>query len=306
MNHQTQSSSPIGLALGSGASRGWAHIGVIKALSELDIHPKVVCGCSIGAIVGASYVSGNLDKLEGRVRSLTKVELAKFIELNLSLNSFVDTEKLHEFFLQCVCHENVSIENVTAKFASVATDLETGREIWFTSGLLIDAIWASISLPGLFPPLQNQGRWLVDGGLVNPVPVSVCRALGADIVISVNLNGDIVGKHFIQERNGQETESENVLGMLSRAVNKYSPSIFKDEKESTSPPGLFDAIAGSINIAQDRITRSRLAGDPPDIMLSPKLSHIGLMEFYRAEEAIQEGRECVMRMLPEIRHVLGK
>jgi NTE family protein len=306
MSHQTQSSSCIGLALGSGASRGWAHIGVIKALSELDIHPKVVCGCSIGAIVGASYVAGNLDKLEGWVRSLTKVELARFIELNLSMNGFVDTEKLHEFFLQCVCREDEPIEGVTAKFASVATDLETGREVWFTSGLLIDAIWASISLPGLFPPLQHQGKWLVDGGLVNPVPVSVCRALGADIVISVNLNGDIVGKHFIQERDEQAAESENVLDVLSRAVNKYSPSIFRDEKESTSPPGLFDAIAGSINIAQDRITRSRLAGDPPDIMLSPKLSHIGLMEFYRAEEAIREGRDCVMRMLPEIRHVLGK
>jgi len=306
MSHQTQSSPTIGLALGSGASRGWAHIGVIKALSELDIHPKVVCGCSIGAIVGASYVSGSLDKLEHWVRSLTKVELARFIELNLSLNGFVDTKKLHEFFLQCVCREDESIEDVTAKFASVATDLETGREVWFTRGPLIDAVLASISLPGLFPALQNQGRWLVDGGLVNPVPVSVCHALGADIVISVNLNGDIVGKHFIQEREGQETESENVLGMLSRAVDKYSPSIFKDEKEGTSPPGLFDAIAGSINIAQDRITRSRLAGDPPDIMLSPKLSHIGLMEFFRAEEAIQEGRECVIRMLPEIRHVLGK
>jgi len=306
MNHHTQHSSSIGLALGSGASRGWAHIGVINALSEMDIHPKVVCGCSIGAIVGASYVSGNLGKLEHWVRSLTKVELAKFIELNLSLNGFVDTEKLHEFFLQCVCREDDSIEDISAKFASVATDLETGREIWFTRGLLIDAVWASISLPGLFPALQNQGRWLVDGGLVNPVPVSVCRALGANIVISVNLNGDIVGKHFIQERDQLETESENVMRMLSRAVNKYSPSIFKDEKERASPPGLFDAIAGSINIAQDRITRSRLAGDPPDIMLSPKLSHIGLMEFYRAEESIQEGRECVMRMLPEIRHVLGK
>jgi NTE family protein len=306
MKHQTQPSSCIGLALGSGSARGWAHIGVIKALSEMDIHPQVICGCSIGAIVGASYVSGNLDKLEDWVRSLTKLELARFIELNLSLNGFVDTEKLHQFFLQCVCREDESIDNVTAKFASVATDLGTGREVWFTSGLLIDAIWASISLPGLFPPLQHQGKWLVDGGLVNPVPVSVCRALGADIVISVNLNGDIVGKHFIQEPDEQKTEGENVLDMLSRAVNKYSPSIFKNEEESASPPGLFDAIAGSINIAQDRITRSRLAGDPPDIMLSPKLSHIGLMEFYRAEEAIREGQECVMRMLPEIRHVLGK
>lgn len=306
MIQQRKAAPHIGLALGSGASRGWAHIGVIQALSDLDIHPQVVCGCSIGALVGAAYVAGNLDKLEQWVRSLTRVELARYIELNLSLNGFVDTEKLHEFFLQCVCRKDQSIEDSTAKFASVATDLETGREVWFTSGPLIDAVWASISLPGLFPPLQHQGRWLVDGGLVNPVPVSVCHALGADIVISVNLNGDIVGKHFIQKRNGQQNNGNHVMDRLSRAVNKYSPSLFNDEKEKTSTPGLFDAIAGSINIAQDRITRSRLAGEPPDIMLSPKLSHIGLMEFYRAEAAIQEGKECVMRMLPEIRHVLGK
>ena len=310
MTQQRKSAPRIGLALGSGSSRGWAHIGVIKALSELDIHPQVVCGCSIGSIVGAAYVAGNLDKLEQWVRSLTRVELARYIELNLSLNGFVDTEKLHEFFLQCVCSEDLSIEDITADFASVATDLETGREVWFTSGPLIDAVWASISLPGLFPPLQHQGRWLVDGGLVNPVPVSVCHALGADIVISVNLNGDVVGKHFLQKQKEPVTDSDNVFDRFSRTVNKYSPDIFpdifRDDEKKASPPGLFDAIAGSINIAQDRITRSRLAGDPPDIMLSPKLSHIGLMEFYRAEEAIQEGEQCVMRMMPEIRHVLGK
>ena len=306
MSHKQKSPTRIGLALGSGSSRGWAHIGVIKALSELDIHPQVVCGCSIGSIVAAACVSGNLDKLEQWVRSLTRGELARYIELNLSLNGFVDTEKLHEFFLQCVCREDESIEELSVKFASVATDLETGREIWFTSGPLIDAVWASISLPGLFPPLQHEGRWLVDGGLVNPVPVSVCHALGADIVISVNLNGGVVGKHFVQKQNEPATNSNNVFDRLSRAVTKYSPDLFKDDEEKASPPGLFDAIAGSINIAQDRITRSRLAGEPPDIMLSPKLAHIGLMEFYRADEAIEEGKQCVMRMLPEIRHVLGK
>lgn len=298
--------SRIGLALGGGASRGWAHIGVINALSELDIHPEIVCGCSIGAIVGASYVSGNLERLENWVCSLSKVGLARFFEVNLSLNGFVDTEKLHEFFLQYVCREQQAIEDMTTTFASVATDLETGREVWFSRGLLIDAVWASISLPGLFPPFQDQGRWLVDGGLVNPVPVSVCRALGADTVISVNLNGDIVGKHFIQEHNVQESDMGNILDKFSKAVNKYSPSFFKDDRERPASPGLFDAIAGSMNIAQDRITRSRLAGDPPDIMLNPKLSHIGLLEFYRAKEAMLEGRECVMRLLPEIRHVLGK
>jgi len=184
---------------------------------------------------------------------------------------------------------------MTTKFASVATDLETGREIWFTRGPLIDAVWASISLPGLFPPFQDQGRWLVDGGLVNPVPVSVCRALGADMVISVNLNGDIVGKHFVRKHDEQGPETETILDRVSKAVIK-----------NPAAPGLFDAIAGSVNIAQDRITRSRLAGDPPDIMLTPKLSDIGLLEFYRAREAIQEGRECVMRLLPEIQYVLGK
>ena len=196
------------------------------------------------------------------------------------------------------------VRSDTRLHSKVATDLETGREVWFTSGPLIDAVWASISLPGLFPPFQDQGRWLVDGGLVNPVPVSVCRALGADVVISVNLNGDIVGKHFIQENRHTEPEVENILNRFSKAMNKYSSSFFRDERGRPAAPGLFDAIAGTINIAQDRITRSRLAGDPPDIMLAPKLSHIGLLEFYRAEEAMQEGRECVNRMLPEIRHVI--
>jgi len=304
MTRQEKSAPRIGLALGSGASRGWAHIGVIKALSELDIHIEVVCGCSVGAIVGASYVSGSLEKLEQRVRSLTRVELARYIELNLSLNGFVDTERLHDFFLQCVCSEEQTIEELSATFASVATDLETGREVWFTSGSLIDAVWASISLPGLFPPLRHQGKWLVDGGLVNPVPVSVCHALGADIVIAVNLNDDIVGKHFIQKQNEPAAKHNNVMERLTNAVNKYAPTLFDDEKEKPISPGMFDAIAGSFNIAQDRITRSRLAGEPPDIMLSPQLSHIGLMEFNRASEAIEEGKECVMRMLPEIRHVL--
>ncbi len=297
----------IGLALGGGASRGWAHIGAINALSELDIHPQVVSGCSIGAVVGASYVSGNLGKLENWVCSLTKVGLVRFFELNLSLNGFVDTEKLHQFFLQCVCPEKQTIEGLSAAtFASVATDLETGREIWFTRGPLVDAVWASISLPGLFPPFQDTGKWLVDGGLVNPVPVSVCRALGADVVISVNLNGDIVGKHFIQKQGEQEPGGERLFDRFSKAFSKYSPSYFTDERETVTPPGLFEAIAGSMNIAQDRITRSRLAGDPPDIMLNPKLSHIGLLEFYRAREAIEEGKDCVLRLLPEICHVLGR
>ncbi|MBA1445681.1 MAG: patatin-like phospholipase family protein [Gammaproteobacteria bacterium] len=185
----------IGLALGSGSSRGWAHIGIIKELAKTGIEPDIICGCSIGSIVGASHAAGNLEALETWVRSLSKRTVTRFFELNLSLNGFVNAERFHAFLDACVCDEAIQIGQLPKTFAAVSTDLKTGREVWFTEGLTLDAVRASISLPGLFPPVRHQGSWLVDGGLVNPVPVSICRALGADIVIAVNLNGDILGKH---------------------------------------------------------------------------------------------------------------
>ncbi len=300
----TSKKPTVGFALGGGSSRGWAHIGIIHALSEIGIEADIVCGCSIGSIVGASYLAGNLDSLEQWVCSLTQIEVAKFFDLNLSLQGFVDIERLQTFFTKYICRENTQFKDFSKVFATVSTDLETGREIWFTEGPVLNSVWASISLPGLFPPIQNQGRWLVDGGLVNPVPISVCRALGADIVIAVNLNGDIVGKHFITKNQKKEDKGDDVFSALKRNVRSYSDSFFNKIKEKDSPPNLLDAISSSINITQDRITRSRMAGDPPDILLSPKLAHIGLLEFYRAKEAIQEGKNCVKRMLPEIQYIM--
>ena len=294
----------IGLALGSGSSRGWSHIGVINALTAEGINPDIVSGTSIGSLVGASYVSNNLKKLEEWVCSLTKFETARFFEINTSLNGFVNTDRLHFFLNEYVANDQSVIEDLAKRYATVATDLETGREVWLTEGSILEAVWASFSLPGLFPAIKNNNRWLVDGGLVNPVPVSVCRALGADIVIAVNLNGDIVGKHF-QKPKKITKQHTGTVGKLTDFVAEYTASVFSSSKEKEQPPSLFEAIAGSVNITQDRITRSRMAGDPPDILLTPKLSHIGLLEFYRADEAIKEGEQCVRRMLPEILHVLG-
>lgn len=294
----------IGLALGSGSSRGWSHIGVINALTAEGITPDIVSGTSIGSLVGASYVSNNLKKLEEWVCSLTKFETARFFEINTSLNGFVNTDRLHFFLNEYVANDQSVIEDLAKRYATVATDLETGREVWLTEGSILEAVWASFSLPGLFPAIKNNNRWLVDGGLVNPVPVSVCRALGADIVIAVNLNGDIVGKHF-QKPKKITKQHTGTVGKLTDFVAEYTASVFSSSKEKEQPPSLFEAIAGSVNITQDRITRSRMAGDPPDILLTPKLSHIGLLEFYRADEAIKEGEQCVRRMLPEILHVLG-
>jgi len=294
----------IGLALGSGSSRGWSHIGVINALRAQGIEPDIVCGTSIGSLVGASYVSNNLQKLEDWVCSLSKLETARFFEINSSLNGFVNTERLHGFLQKYVADDVALISSLNKKYASVATDLETGREVWLTEGTLLEAVWASIALPGLFPAINNNNKWLVDGGLVNPVPISVCRALGADVVIAVNLNGDIVGKHFNKPPQRIKRDT-GVVGRITDFVSDYTAAVFSKVRPANEAPGLFEAIAGSVNITQDRITRSRMAGDPPDILLSPKLAHIGLLEFYRANEAIAEGQKCVERMMPEINHVLN-
>ena len=299
----------IGLALGSGSSRGWSHIGIINELSKLGITPNIVCGTSVGAMVGAAYVMGNVEKLETWACSLTKFDVARFLDINTSMTGFVNTERFHDYLNENIAGDEDVIEDLSKVYAAVSTDLETGREVWLRKGCLIQAVWASMSMPGLFPAIRHGNRWLVDGGLVNPVPVSVCRALGADIVIAVNLNGDIVGKRFNKSVSKPETENngkEGLGGKISELVREYTNLPFFEPGDDEQPPGLLDAIAASVNITQDRITRSRMAGDPPDIVFSPKLSDIGLLELYRAEEAITEGKKCVQRKMPELEYVFGK
>ncbi len=293
----------IGLALGSGSSRGWSHIGIINELSKLGIQPDIVCGTSVGAMVGAAYATGHIEKLETWARSLTKLDVARFLNINPSTTGFVNTERFHDYLNENVTGDEENIEDLEKIYAAVATDLETGREVWLNQGSLAKAVWASMALPGLFPAIRHDNSWLADGGLVNPVPVSTCRALGADIVIAVNLNGDIVGKHFEKpEKNGRE----GVGGKLTELVKEYTNLSFFEAKDNDPPPGMLNAIAASINITQDRITRSRMAGDPPDIVFSPKLADIGLLELYRANEAIAEGERCVQQQASEIEYVLAR
>jgi len=293
----------IGLALGSGSSRGWSHIGIIKELSTLGIRPDIVCGTSVGAMVGAAYATGNIEKLESWACSVTKFDVARFLDISASFTGFVHTERFHKFLNENIAGDEDLIEALPKVYAAIATDLDTGREIWLQEGSVIQAVWSSMALPGLFPAIRYNNRWLVDGGLVNPVPVSVCRALGADIVIAVNLNGDIVGKRLNKPvaKNGS-----TVSGKLSELVKEYTSLSLFEPANIEQPPSLLDAIAASVNITQDRVTRSRLAGEPPDIVFTPKLSNIGLLELYRAKKAIEEGHKCVQRVTHEIEYVLGR
>jgi NTE family protein len=318
MNDKTQRPK-IGLALGSGASRGWSHIGIIKALRAQGIEPDVICGTSVGAIIGASYVAGNMQKLEEWVLSSSRGDVLKFFEVKVPQSGFVDSKRLSWFLHNYVAAEDLAIEALDRTFAAVATDLDTGREVWLTEGGLAGAVQASMAMPGLFPAVRVGGRWLVDGGLVNPVPVSVCHALGADIVIAVNLNAGIVGKRTgsasrkgdqheerkKEHEQGPEQEGGFLKNFKQQAI-EYSNSIFPGRDAKDEAPGLFYAMANSINIFQDRITRSRLAGDPADVVLSPQVARIGMLEFHRANEAIEEGERCVEESGARIQRVLGR
>jgi len=297
----------IGLALGSGASRGWSHIGVIKGLLAEGIEPDVICGTSVGAIIGGSYVAGNLEKLENWVLGSSRSDVLRFFDIKLSQSGFVDTNRWTWFLNNYVATENQRIEDMAIKYAAVSTDLDTGREVWSTEGGVADAVRASMAMPGLFPAVRKDERWLVDGGLVNPIPVSVCHALGAEIVIAVNLNRDIAGRHNnANEEVAASMEEKGVLGNIKQQAKEYSNAIFPNRDKKKEAPGLFYAIAHSINIFQNRITRSRLAGDPADVLLSPKVSHIGMLEFHRAAEAIEAGELCVRNALEEIRGLTGR
>lgn len=291
----------IGLALGSGSARGWSHIGVIEALAEMGIHPEVVCGTSVGSLVGAAYAAGNLDCLKERVRTLNKLHTAAYFTFGMAAGGLVNREKLHALFIDCVAAPGALIEELPIRYAAVATDMASGREYWLKKGPILPAIWSSISLPGLFPPVRYHNRWLFDGGLVNPVPVSVCRALGAELVIAVNLNGELIGRHGARKKKAEEGD---FVDRIAATLRQYGTPFFAGDEASARQPSMFGTVACAIDIVQDRITRSRMAGDPPDIILTPKLGHIGLLEFYKAEEAISEGRACVGRMLPILEPLL--
>lgn len=283
----------IGLALGSGSARGWAHIGVIQGLEELGIKPDVVAGTSIGALVGGAYVSGTLAPFAEWVKSLTVRDVFGLMDISFS-GGMVKGEKLFSFFEKH--HDNPNMEDIPQRLITIATDMKSGREVWISKGPILEAARASCALPGLFSPVKVQGRWMLDGGLVNPVPVSAARAMGADVVIAVNLNAQLVGAHMSRVTRDQaekETESEEERSIWNKMMDYFS-------SDDSDEPGFFDVIAASINIMQDRITRSRMAGDPSEITLVPMLEDFALMDFHRAAEAIEEGRSLVLSRKDDI------
>ena len=352
----------IGLALGSGSARGWSHIGVIRGLQEADVTIDIVCGSSIGALVGGAYAAGKLDDAEKLIRELAWSDVLGFMEVPVPRSGLINSEKIADYLRERLGDPN--IEDLPIPFAAVATDLTSGQEVWIRKGSLIEAIRASISMPGMFTPCFRDGRLLVDGGLINPVPVSLCRSMGANTVIAVNPNTDIKiqyeitrepilggspkpepeeqeqglrlrdlffagltlyitervhrGKSVVKGPSGAKSadaENKGLKGHLIDYLSDYINATMKQGKSlalgqitedgSFREPSLFEVITASINLMGDRIARQRLAGDPPDVLILPHVSHVGPLEFNRADEVIEAGRRALNLMLPMLKDQIG-
>lgn len=290
----------IGLALGGGAARGFAHIGVFRALAAHGITPDVIVGTSIGAVVGGCYACGQIDSIDDWSRGLTRRGILGYLDISLTGSGLINGARL-----AARLHETLgdrAIEALPVRFASIATEVGTGHEIWLTRGHLVDALRASYALPGIFPPVRLGGRWLVDGALVNPVPVSAARALGARLVIAINLNADILGRGATISSHGSDETDEQFRKHVATQPRRLR--MFRSERElrrqffgGSTRPGIPSLMVDAFNIMQDRVTRARLAGDPPDVMISPRLGHIGWFDFHRAGETIEVGLRATERAL---------
>jgi NTE family protein len=262
-------SRKIGLALGGGSARGWSHVGVLRALEERGVRPDLVCGTSAGALVGAAYVLGQLDDFERWLGSLEKRDVLSYFDFSLT-GGVLKGQRIFDLFSLHV--EDRPIESLHIPFGAVATDLENGTEVWLRRGSLRTAVRASISVPALFTPVRVEGRWCVDGSLSNPVPVSLCRALGAEVVIAVDVNGGPLGQRS-----------------------------FSQEDE----PTLLEVVERALHITQARLTRPCLAADPPDLLITPEMAGIGFLEFHRAKESFEAGRKGVEAVSEDLARCLS-
>lgn len=315
MTEQSPDQPSIGLALGSGSARGLAHIGIIRAINDAGIHVDCVAGTSIGALIGAVYASGKIDSLRDAYLAMDWKKIAYFFDMVFPKSGIIDGKKVSDFLREYIHAKN--IEELPLPFKAVATELNSGKEVILETGDVIDAVRASISVPGMFTPVRRNGEVLVDGSLVNPVPVSVARSMGADIVIAVDLNHDIVAGKAPQIVPKATDESAfmqaltrmggtNYLAAMER-INQGLQSLdtpalkhIRSWLAEEPLPNIFEVLLGSINIMQTQVTRTRLRENPPDLLIQPPLGNIRFLEFNRAEEIIAVGYETARQQLDQL------
>lgn len=302
LRHEGTHGVKLGIAFGAGAAKGWAHIGVIKRLDEAGIVPDVITGASIGALAGGCYAAGKINDLERFALGLTRRRVFSLLDFSWRGSGLISGNKLANMLEQEL--GDTQIQDLERPFICIGTELTTGHEIWLQKGNLVSAMRASYALPGVFKPIHFNNMWLIDGAVVNPIPVSACRALGARVVIAVNLNTDSFGVGTVIQtplKNGNGKGEMERAGTAEEARTAFLHQLFGS---SSQGPGITTVLVAAFNISQDRLARSRLAGDPPDVTISPRSPQIGLFDFDKADESIAAGWEAADRALPEIEEAI--
>lgn len=332
----------IGLALGSGGARGWAHIGAIRALEEAGIKIDYLAGTSIGAFVGGIHAVNQLDELEAFVTEIDWKTIISLLDVEFPTRGLLDGDKIYDLIYSHVLDCNLEETNIP--FHCVATDLLTQKATILKTGSMVDAVRASISIPGVFTPFNREQRYFVDGGVVNPVPVDVVQAMGSDIVIAINLNYPYPSPEvdtasfqqvdaqtsqtnqqlLSQIKASQESETTNKaekqtnrIALLNNIKSRYEAvqetvlekfnNWFPEESENESKtPNIFDVIGSAINIMEQQVTQINLQLHHPDILLQPRLSQYGIFDFHQADALMQEGYRSVKEALPEIEEKLSE
>lgn len=297
---------PLALALGGGIARGWAHIGVLRAFDAAGLKPDIVVGTSVGAVVGGCWAAGRLDELEEWTRSLTKRRMFGLLDFSFAGAGLISGGRLKGLLEQNL--GEASIESLGPRFAAIATEYNTGHEIWLGRGKLVEALRASYALPGIFEPVRVGGRWLMDGALTNPVPVSAARALGGRLVVAVNLQSDVYGRgtviQSVTTAERDQAAAENLTWLRRIRGQTRTPEDAPPPRKPDDAPGIPSVMVDAFGIMLDRISRSRLAGDPPDLTIGPRLADVGLFDFHRAGEAIDRGREAAERAIEPIHEAM--
>lgn len=293
----------LGLALGGGVARGWAHIGAVRRLEELGVRPEILAGTSVGALVGGFWSAGRLDAFEDWARHLSRTRMLSYVDVVLNGAGLMGGKRLEKALLQHLPPTDIS--DLPQEFVAVTAELATGHEVWLREGDLGEAMMAAYALPGIFPPRAINGRWLIDGALVNPLPVSACRALGARIVIAIGLHADAFNIGVAQRKAKLgEPNGDNAQDKVRHSESAETHVLRRLFHAGAAAPGVGTVMLASFNILMDRITRSRLAGDPPDVLVSPQVGHHSLLDFDKAEELIALGRKAIDDTMPQIESAL--
>lgn len=288
----------IGVALGSGGARGWCHIGVMKGLEKIGVVPDVVAGTSMGALVGAAWAGDRLDALETWVRDLSMSRFVRLMDVSLRSGGLVEARQIEAMLEEIGLPER--IEKLARPFTAIATDMSTGREIWLDAGASYRAVRASAGIPGVMSPVEIDGRFLLDGGLTNPVPVSAARAMGAEVIIAVNPNAKPHGRIW---RPPDAKQGKPWLATVLPEVLHDPLGIDTKAQARAVTPNYFDVLTAAIDVMTETIRRARLAGEPPHVQLDAQFTDLTVLELYRGAEAIKEGERMVEAQADHIREI---